>query len=74
MPGCNYKTIDIKFSAHDAFLVKTFSYARCQKIGKHNNFKVFRGLKTKGPQQISQQQQNKLHQKRLNIIPGSIDK
>ena len=49
---CN-KNVDIKLSAHDAFLVTFIRYAQNRKIGKPNILKVFGSNKTKGPNRIA---------------------
>ena len=47
----NNKNVGIKCSSHNAFLEKkTFiRYAQNRKIGRSNNFKVFRSNKANGP-------------------------
>jgi hypothetical protein len=51
------KNVDIKCSAHDAFLeLPSSSKAQYRNIRKPNNIKVFGNNKTKGPKQDSKNQ------------------
>ena len=52
-----HKNVDIKFSAHDAFLeLPSSGKAQYRNIGKPNHIKVFGSNKTKGPKQDSKNQ------------------